>query len=532
VIAFKYEIDGVPEIKYASMRDPRFEYLPDGIGRFGFYQGSSYKISRNIIRCRNINAGKMTKSQKQINFAIQFNDLEMVTIVDVIASEIVSVAEDIQWLLDEGEDMSQSEINARVNGRVKKVMDEFGRLSSGEGDEDEFYTDVVDIGLQEASVQLVQGSHPWDNLLLFERMMTVINGRSFVDPITGVLHDFSVGVTSKNKPGTVITKLEKGMKRTLVEYICNPWSYNSERERREVRTNRMAKTLRYSQHLITTVYDHVFPDLLNKSTDLVIAFVNGEGLLKYGEYNPDAAFMTETGYKKTLSETKPRNIGPFNEEEIDMRAPELLGMIEANMQDLLSAGWTYRIMWNEIGQVDGHPVQKPSYILTSPQDLPQSYWKKLSFQGHKTVAMPIQDTAYIMVNGHKQDIDVLIDIDTIKSKKMEFNLLFGFCALLGYRKFNGDETIEQMREILGERMERYKLTSPILPLYNNGVEIGHCYVGLFRTFVLNEDENISSSFRKDGMSWNPAFARLMGEDLKVSKFDQDRIQILSDFIGG
>ena len=147
---------------------------------------------------------------------------------------------------------------------------------------------------------------------LQERMAKVIHEGVYADPIRpGLMHRFAVGAAPKSGSGGHVTVMHEDMSSTLPELVCQPFQRNFVRAQPLAAGMATAKVLENPDATISTKWDHLMPEQMDRVTTLVVASICGVNTLFDDDVdnNPDGILSTDDGVRKTRYVRKQRVVG-------------------------------------------------------------------------------------------------------------------------------------------------------------------------------------------------------------------------------
>ena len=582
------QVKGVPESNGVVLRAPMPDLrervsTEDEVG--GFYvhsNGVGRSFARHGLVCLNTNVVKQIQTGMLIKNALQPRHIQLVTVMDVLAGSVIEFLDTLNasvWSLtkDGGSvDAGWGKQKAReFRSHLMNVLGKYVRPIGEDHHDDGMIYDSVDMLPLQASLQVIEAM-PELSMAIKEHMLRIIAGKTFVDPIRpGIKHEFSVGAAPKGGSFAHVTKTHKETGRTLVENVGQPGQHNRDRGQREASGLATAWPLLKTRHLIRTIWDGLMPQLMERCTDLVYAYIPELGAFTNGSgKNTDAIEITPDGLASTEYAPKHAKYGPMTPAVANAKAKELTGDPSATVETLELLGWEVQKVNRFQGFLDSVDIGKfvpganqgkdmvdvysQHIVLVDVNPMAAAKSRKLGWIGTKSVAAPIKQRRYILLGGRKVYIDVIASIETIEQKKLEGDVVMGQGALLGKTHFDGTETPEAIEDHLEELKESaspkngsivYRTANegtdkemstkyvqfviynengvPVLDVYGN---LAYCIPALHRSFVMKENETLAYTQKENGMSMSPWSVNLFGGEFKLSTYRKTCIEMLAGIV--
>ena len=527
-------------------------------------RGGSEMYARNTFLCLNRHASRMAKTEKQTAFGIQFEDVRLVNPLEYFAHKLVDQLDTIRGnmgaSIQNGTFYSEWKEARTLKATFAKIITAHCRYEGKDLHNDGYIYETVNLLPLQAAVEQMDAA-PMPMMNIQQRMAQVISSRSYVNPLNNAVnHHFNVGAAPKGGSGAHVTLSYADTGRSLPELVAHPFAVNTDRSEREAAGKATAQVLENPYHVITTEYDALLPGLLERSTDLAWAWFGGENFhFKEGGAadNPDGIYHTDDGLEATKYVRKQRLIGPLKEDMVDFKAQEIMNDPNATLETLVDAGWKVGSMRRPQGQLDsvelgqlfpekglnnGQDTQDvfSSHItLKDPNPLPESNGRKFGLNGTKHVSVHTPGRLFVKIGGKRVYLHVLAAIETVQAKKIEGDVFNGHAALLGKVHDDRSWTMAQTEAYVtaARKAQGIREDGTCLVYTEDGKSLKgkdglpvYAFVSLHRTFVMKEDENMSSSFKEDGMSNSPWSVNLFGGELNVSPKKQKIGQMLADLV--
>ena len=544
------------------------------VGGFYVYQaGEAKSFARNGIICLHRRAGMHITDEASAAKAILPGDLRLVTVMDFMAHKAIefldSLASTVWRMSQEGVPFSDAwtkKVSREFRACLSTMLQKYVRPIGQDHHRDGITYETVDMLPLQVSLDALETKDSQAQMIAKLRLMTVIDSKSFVDPLRPQLtHRFCVGASPKGGSAAHVTVMHRDTGRTLIELISQPGQHNTERGQREASGNATAWALTDPHHTIRTIWDGLMPEILQRSTDLVIAYVDSKGLTTNGlGKNPDSINLTPQGVYATRYTPGRAKYGPMSRETANAKAVEFLGKRGATTEDLRRAGWKVSITYRQVGSLDARTTGEfvpganqgmgkdvidastEEITLVSPYVLPCPKGRKLGWCGTKSVGVPNTGARYFVMGGRRVYVHVVAAIDSMEQKKLTGDVVIGQGSLLGHNFFDGTQNAMDVEDHLEDLKD---VVSPkngtIIPrpfdglvtqyvsfiLYDEeGNNCGPCIPALHRVAVLKENEDLAHTMKTNGMSQSPWATNLFGGQINMFADDMEIKEMLAKAI--
>jgi len=542
-------------------------------GFYLFQSGEAKSFARNGIICLNRKAGMLVTDEASADKAILPSDLRLVTVMDFMAHEVISFLDTLYaavWHMSQGglsfSDSWTKQMSREFRTTLSGMLQKYVRPIGEDHHDDGITYDTVDMLPLQASLEGLETKDSQCQMIVKKRLMAVVDSKTFDDPLRpGVKHNFCVGASPKGGSAAHITVAHGDTNQTLIELVSQPGQYNRERGQREASGNATAWVLTDPHHTIRTIWDGLLPEILDRCTDLIIAYVGSEGLTTNGlGKNPDSINLTPQGVHATRYTPKHAKYGPMSRETANAKAVEFLGKRSATTEDLKRAGWKVSITYRQVGTLDAGSVGKfvpganqgigkdvidgstEEITLVSPDVLPCPKGRKLGWCGTKSVGVPNTGSRYFIMGGRRVYVHVVAAIDSMEQKKLTGDVIIGQGALMGHTHFDGTQTamdiedhLQDLKDVVSPKsgtiitrlFDGFWTQYVSFVLYDeDGNNCGSCIPALHRTFVLKENEDLAYTTKKDGMSQSPWATNLFGGQITMSADEMEVMEMLAKTI--
>ena len=505
------------------------------LGFVDVYYINTVKRARLILRSNNAMYGSNP----------DLMGVSLVSILDILGERLARSAWKANRKLESGE-YSEKGHKEEVRKLLEDTINEFARLP-GESHEGRVNREAA-LDSVEASVILPRGLTPKGTMRLTERLLGAISRLTFTNPLdANISHAFYAGMTSKNKPGTIVSMLPmEPVKFPLLRYLANGW-IDSERQIRESRSVRFAYVPSSEQKLAFTngLEDKLGGMITRRRRDAVWVSVSGLGwMFSDKAYNGDMGRITPYGMSEVYKRTRrPEITKPMSEKILMLKLKELgfdsideaqAEGIEITTTNRRCGLWNKRVMFENM------------YTLTIPAHGSPS-WHKIYICGHKFVAVPTEKDYFVQIGSELVPVAGFVPIESMLTKKLHGSIVCAQNVLLGEdyivpdsviihpdRKEGDDPTKydDMTKEVYNKLVDRGLDTSGHFPLICEGQNVGLGVPGIYPTFMLREDDKISSGASAHGFPRNLIMTRMLGERINISKRDAGELFAFSRFISG